>query len=275
MKSISLAKTLEGDPASALLEVLDPEQNATFVDHYLDLEYDLSKGIIPLYFKFSSHYSRPLLDRMEVISLAGYTEEEKVAIANQYLVSKLLKRNGLEGQKIDMTNKAIAEVIRYYTRESGVRNLEREIATIFRKVARKHTKKIEQDLHNKEENKDKEYITIDLKDGDISEKITDKSVNKYLGPRKHRIGLQNEINEVGLCTGMAWTEVGGDLLVTEVAVFKGKGKLTITGKLGEVMQESAQAALSYVRSRADFLNLDSDFNEKNDIHIHVPEGSIP
>ena len=135
--------------------------------------------------------------------------------------------------------------------------------------------KIEQELHKKEENKDKEFNLIDLKPGDISEKITEKSVNKYLGPRKHRIGLQNEINEVGLCTGMAWTEVGGDLLVTEVAVFKGKGKLTITGKLGEVMQESAQAALSYVRSRADFLNLDTDFNEKNDIHIHVPEGAIP
>ena len=270
-----LSQDFRGDPASALLEVLDPEQNATFVDHYLDLEYDLSKVLFLCTSNSLHTIPRPLLDRMEVISLAGYTEEEKVAIANQYLVSKLLKRNGLEGQKIDMTNKAISEVIRYYTRESGVRNLEREIATIFRKVARKHTKKIEQDLHNKEENKDKEYITIDLKDGDISEKITDKSVNKYLGPRKHRIGLQNEINEVGLCTGMAWTEVGGDLLVTEVAVFKGKGKLTITGKLGEVMQESAQAALSYVRSRADFLNLDSDFNEKNDIHIHVPEGSIP
>ena len=270
-----LSQDFRGDPASALLEVLDPEQNSTFVDHYLDLEYDLSKVLFLWYLQFTS-YNSSSSTRQNGSDIVGWLYRRgKSRYCESVSCIETTQRNGLEGQNIEMTNKAISEVIRYYTRESGVRNLEREIATIFRKVARKHTKKIEQDLHKKEENKDKEYITIDLKKGDIKEKITDKSVNKYLGPRKHRIGLQNDTNEVGLCTGMAWTEVGGDLLVTEVAVFKGKGKLTITGKLGEVMQESAQAALSYVRSRADFLNLDSDFNEKNDIHIHVPEGSIP
>ena len=166
-------------------------------------------------------------------------------------------------------------MIRFYTRESGVRSLDREIASVFRKLARRHLKKIE--LKRKEDAKTDDPLKsqLELKDGDITEKITEKSINKYLGPRKFRIGLQNSVHEIGLCTGMAWTQVGGDLLVTEVAIVPGKGKLTITGKLGEVMQESAQAAFSYVRSRATFLNIDEEFYTKVDIHIHVPEGAIP
>lgn len=268
-----ISQDFRGDPSSALLEVLDPEQNASFVDHYLDLDYDLSKVLFIATANSLHSIPAPLLDRMEVISLAGYTEDEKLSIANQYLIPKQLKDNGLDGQDIQFIPKAIKEITRYYTRESGVRNLEREIATVFRKLARKHLKKIEE---AKKDDKDTPLKSrIELKKGDISEKVTEKSINKYLGPRKFRIGLQNTIHEVGLCTGMAWTQVGGDLLVSEVAIVPGKGKLTITGKLGEVMQESAQAALSYVRSRAVFLDIAEEFYTKVDIHIHVPEGAIP
>ncbi len=280
-----LSQDFRGDPSAALLEVLDPEQNHTFNDHYLDIDYDLSKVLFLATANSLHTIPRPLLDRMEVIYLAGYTEEEKLSIANQYLIPKTQKDNGLENQDLSFGVKAVQELIRYYTRESGVRNLEREISSVFRKVARKYMRKVEGDAHvelkaKEKDSKDSKDIkplkekVILVKD-QISEKITEKSVNKYLGPRKYRIGYQNSHNEIGMCTGMAWTEVGGDLLVCEVAVLPGNGKLNITGKLGSVMQESAQAALSYVRSRSKFLNIAEDFYTKVDIHIHVPEGAIP
>ncbi len=276
-----LSQDFRGDPSSALLEVLDPEQNHTFNDHYLDLDYDLSKVLFLATANSLHTIPRPLLDRMEVISLAGYTEEEKHSIANQYLVPKQLKENGLEHQDVQFGSKAIHELLRYYTRESGVRSLEREIASVCRKLARKHMKKFEEDAlaaaKAKNDGKDAGPLKdrLKLEPNSISEKVNEKSINKYLGPRKYRIGLQNDHHEVGICTGMAWTEVGGDLLVSEVAVVPGNGKLIITGKLGEVMQESAQAAFSYVRSRAKFLNIAEDFYTKVDLHIHVPEGAIP
>lgn len=270
-----LSQDFRGDPSAALLEVLDPQQNATFVDHYLDLDYDLSKVLFLATANSLHSIPGPLLDRMEVISLAGYTEEEKLSIANQYLVPKQIKDNGLDSQEVNFQPKAVRELIRYYTRESGVRGLEREVAAVLRKVARKHLKKFDEERKESKKSKSPSKEQTVLPENSIKEKITDKSVQKYLGPRKFRIGQQNTIHEIGLCTGMAWTQVGGDLLVSEVAVIPGKGKLTITGKLGEVMQESAQAALSYVRSRAAFLDIDEDFYTKVDIHIHVPEGAIP
>ncbi|NDE15192.1 endopeptidase La [bacterium] len=304
-----LSQDFRGDPASALLEVLDPEQNHTFNDHYLDLDFDLSKCLFLATANSLHTVPKPLLDRMEVISLSGYTEEEKLAIAQQYLVPKEIKENGLEKSNITFQPKALKEIISYYTREAGVRNLEREIGSVLRKVARKHLKKAAggTDVEENHEVEPAESLAEEgvpeakaefvdqrpdegagaRKTGEtevapapvpilvITETITDKSISKYLGPRRFRVGVQSSANEVGICTGLAWTEVGGDLLVTEVAILPGKGKLTITGKLGEVMQESAQAALSYVRSRASFLDLEPDFYQKIDIHIHVPEGAIP
>ncbi|MEY4630579.1 MAG: hypothetical protein RIQ81_699 [Pseudomonadota bacterium] len=298
-----LSQDFRGDPASALLEVLDPEQNHTFNDHYLDLDFDLSKCLFLATANSLHSIPKPLLDRMEVISLSGYTEEEKLAIAQQYLVPKEIRENGLEKSHITFQPKALKEIVSYYTREAGVRNLEREIGSVLRKVARKHLKKaaggVEQEdgveLESAEatgsaDESSSSYTEVPAKkesgqSGEapsepvptlvITETITEKSIAKYLGPRRFRVGIQGSSNEVGICTGLAWTEVGGDLLVTEVAILPGKGKLTITGKLGEVMQESAQAALSYVRSRASFLDLEPDFYQKIDIHIHVPEGAIP
>ena len=270
-----ISQDFRGDPSAALLEVLDPNQNSTFADHYLDLDYDLSKVLFLATANSLHSIPAPLLDRMEIISLAGYTEEEKLAISNQYLIPKQVKENGLDKQDVNFSPKAVRELIRYYTRESGVRSLEREIASVFRKVARKHLKRLEEDRKAKQKDDAPMRSGLSLSKNDIAEKITEKSINKYLGPRKFRIGLQNSEDEVGLCTGMAFTQVGGELLVTEVAIVPGKGKLTITGKLGEVMQESAQAAFSYVRSRAEFLSIAQDFYTKVDIHIHVPEGAIP
>ena len=282
-----LSQDFRGDPTSALLEVLDPEQNATFVDHYLDVDFDLSKVLFMATANSLHTISKPLLDRMEVIRLSGYTEEEKVNIAKQYLVPKQLKSNGLASTNVSMSVNGIREIVRYYTRESGVRNLEREIGSVFRKLARKHLEKYSKDNPetvaaaeapvSTKVAKEETVSNIDFKplNLDISETVTEKTVPKYLGARRFRIGTQNMHHEVGLCTGLAWTEVGGDLLVAEVSILPGKGKLTITGKLGEVMQESAQAALSYVRSRASFLGLEDDFYQKIDIHIHVPEGAIP
>lgn len=264
-----LAQDFRGDPASALLEVLDPEQNHNFSDHYLDLDYDLSKVLFMATANTMDTIPKPMLDRMELINLSGYTEEEKVAIATQYLVPKQLKANGLENQKVTVGPKAVRELVRYYTREAGVRSLEREIASVCRKVAKKHVTRI-----GKSRKKDSSQPT-QIPKNSINETVTDKGIHKLLGPRKFRIGLQNRHHEVGLCTGLAWTQVGGDILVTEVAILPGKGKLTLTGKLGEVMQESAQAAFSYVRSRSNFLGIADDFYEKVDIHIHVPEGGIP
>jgi len=281
-----LSNDNRGDPTSALLEVLDPAQNNSFVDHYLDLEYDLSNVLFLATANNLHTISRPLLDRMEVIQLAGYTEEEKCMIAKNYLVPKQLKSNGVDEKYVSVKPTALKEIVRYYTREAGVRNLEREIGAVLRKMARKHLEKFSKENPDKikEVSGKPEMKTtkggdqrLEFKKLDITyeEVITEKSVQKYLGPRRYRIGLQNDDHEIGLCTGLAWTEVGGDLLVAEVTVLPGNGKLTCTGKLGEVMQESAQAALSYVRSRADFLDLEDDFYSKIDIHIHVPEGAIP
>jgi len=258
-----LANDHRGDPASALLEVLDPEQNNAFVDHYLDLDYDLSKVLFMATANDLSTIPGPLRDRMEVIQLSGYTEEEKVSIATQYLVPKQIKANGLEKQKVVIGPKAVKELVRYYTREAGVRGLERKVGSLCRKVAKKHLAK----LTGKKARK--------IKAGEIVENVTDKAVQKYLGPRDFRIGLQNKQHEIGLCTGLAWTQVGGDILVIEVSVFPGKGKIQLTGKLGDVMQESAKAALTYVKSRAVFLGIPAKKFDELDIHIHVPEGATP
>lgn len=273
-----LGQDFRGDPASALLEVLDPEQNSNFADHYLDLDYDLSKCLFVATANSLHNVPKPLLDRMEIISIAGYTEEEKIQIAKQYLVPKQLHENGLEKKHhLRFQTQALRELVTYYTKEAGVRNLEREIGTICRKVARRHLTKREnqQNMPRVVTGQAAAVTKPEVCDFKIIETITVKSVQQYLGARKFRIGVQHTEHEVGMCTGMAWTEVGGDLLVCEVAVLPGKGKLTITGKLGEVMQESAQAALSYVRSRAQFLDLGTDFYQKMDIHIHIPEGAIP
>lgn len=284
-----VSQDFRGDPSSALLEVLDPEQNNSFNDHYLDLDFDLSRVLFLATANSFHTIPKPLLDRMELIQLSGYTEEEKAAIANQYLVPKQIRENGLENKGVTFLPIAVKELIQYYTREAGVRSLERSLASVCRKIARKNLQK----FHNEKSAKDKEpeTETTNSKDSKIkkasketvtfpkdfkfNEKINEKSIQKYLGPRKYRIGLQTSHDEVGLCTGLAWTEVGGDILMTEVAILPGKGKLSLTGKLGEVMQESAQAALSYVRSRAKFLKLDDEFYTKVELHIHVPEGGIP
>ncbi len=271
-----MASDHRGDPASALLEVLDPAQNNTFNDHYLDLDYDLSKVLFIATANSSHSIPGPLLDRMEVIRLSGYTEDEKFEIARQYLVPKAVKDNGLDGPKSHVQFKptSIRELTAHYTREAGVRSLEREISNVCRKIAKKAvTKASPPKSEGGSEAPNKKKLTPG--DIEISESVTENSIQKYLGPRRFRVGAQNKADEVGICTGLAWTEVGGDLLAAEVNVLPGKGKLTITGKLGEVMQESAQAALSYVRSRAGFLGLEDDFYQKVDLHIHIPEGAIP
>ena len=249
-----MSADFRGDPASALLEVLDPEQNHTFNDHYLDLDYDLSR-IMFITTANTLHSIPPALqDRMEIIRIPGYTEVEKLEIAKGFLVPKQLEANGLIDYKIDFSEGGILTMIRLYTREAGVRNLEREIASICRKVAR-------QILQSPEKNN--------------SVKITSRSIQKYLGVPRFRYGRVEEEERIGLANGLAWTDAGGELLTTEVAVMPGKGKLIVTGKLGDVMQESAHAALSYVRSRSEQLRLEKDFYQKVDIHIHVPEGAIP
>jgi ATP-dependent Lon protease len=284
-----LSNDYRGDPSSALLEVLDPAQNHTFNDHYLDLDYDLSQVLFMATANTMHTIPGPLRDRMEVIHLSGYTEIEKINIAKQYLVPKQLKENGLAGQPVVFTPGALKDIVNFYTKESGVRNLDREIANICRKVARKAIDDMRpKDKAKKSKDSDSSEAVakptapldaatlVQLKQAlKVEENINEKSVVKYLGPHKFRIASQGQHDEIGICTGLAWTEVGGDLLAVEVNILPGKGKLTITGKLGEVMQESAQAAMSYVRSRAGFLGLDDDFYQKIDIHIHVPEGAIP
>jgi len=249
-----MSTDFRGDPSAALLEVLDPEQNHTFGDHYLDLDYDLSHVMFICTANVLHQIPRPLQDRMEIITIPGYIESEKLEIAKNYLVPKQLEANGLKPENVDFQDSGLLEIIRHYTRESGVRSLEREIASVCRKVAREVVK---EGAEHKQA------------------KVNAAVVRKYLGVPRFRFGKAEEQNRVGVCTGLAYTEVGGELLQTEVAVTPGKGKLQVTGRLGEVMQESANAALSYIRSRAKQLGLTSDFYSKVDIHIHVPEGGTP
>jgi len=242
-----------GDPSAALLEVLDPEQNFSFNDHYLDVDYDLSDILFITTANNLHGIPLPLQDRMEIIRLPGYAEYDKLRIAKGFLVPKQTEANGLTEENIQFTTNAIGTIIRRYTREAGVRNLEREIASVCRKVAREVTKD----------------------DGKKSLKITAQSIQKYLGVHRFRYGQLEEKDEIGMATGLAWTHVGGELLSIETVIMPGKGKLTVTGKLGDVMQESAHAALSYVRSRAGRLGLKKHFYKKVDIHVHVPEGATP
>ncbi len=249
-----MAMDFRGDPSSALLEVLDPEQNHAFSDHYLEVDYDLS-DVMFVATANTLNIPPPLLDRMEVIRLSGYTEDEKVNIATRYLVPKQLKNNGLKENELHLSEKTIRDIVRYYSREAGVRNLEREIAKICRKVTKELLL-----------NKDKAEKMIS---------VTPKSLEKYLGVQRFRYGTAEQSNQVGQVTGLAWTEVGGELLTIEATIVPGKGKLTITGKLGDVMQESIQAAMSVVRARAAKLGIMPDFYQKHDFHLHVPEGATP
>jgi ATP-dependent Lon protease len=237
-----------------MLEVLDPEQNHTFNDHYLEVDYDLS-DVMFVATSNSMNIPGPLLDRMEVIRIPGYTEDEKLNIAMKYLIPLEITSNGLKEDEIELDESAIRDIIRYYTREAGVRSLKREISKVCRKVVKNIL------LQTSEE---KETI-----------KVTSENLDKYLGVRRFRYGLAEEKDQVGQVTGLAWTEVGGDLLTIETAVVPGKGKHTVTGQLGDVMKESIQAAMSVVRSRSKVLGIDPEFYEKKDVHIHVPEGAIP
>ena len=248
-----MSMDFRGDPSSALLEVLDPEQNNSFLDHYLDVEYDLSNVMFICTANVLHTIPQALRDRMEVLQLAGYTEQEKVEIAKRFLAPKAVENAGLTSANLTFADDAVSTLIQRYTREAGVRSLEREISSVCRKVARK--------------------VVVDGKG--FSEHLTAEKVTDYLGVPRFRPSMAEEQNEIGIATGLAWTEVGGELLTTECTLMNGKGKLTLTGKLGDVMQESAQAALSYVRSRAADLGLAEDFHSKLDIHIHVPEGAIP
>ncbi len=248
-----MSMDFRGDPSAALLEVLDPEQNNTFMDHYLDVEYDLSKVFFITTANVIHTIPQPLQDRMEILRLSGYTEQEKLEIAKRFLIRKQREATGLKPENLAITDEAIIEIIRSYTREAGVRNLEREIANICRKVARKVVK-------------EGKALQVTIGKDDLKD---------YLGVVKFRDTKSEEKNEVGLATGLAWTEVGGQILHIEATTMPGRGKLILTGKLGDVMQESGQAAMSYVRSRASRFGLDSDFYRRLDIHIHLPEGSIP
>ena len=248
-----MASDFRGDPASALLEVLDPEQNTAFQDHYLDVEYDLSQVLFVATANVLHTIPGPLQDRMEIIRLHGYTELEKLEIAKQYLLKKQREGAGLTDSQISFEDEALRQIIRGYTREAGVRNLEREIGNVARKVARRVVKN----------------------GAEHSEMVTGQNLSDLLGVAKFRDSFAEETSEVGLVTGLAWTEVGGTILQTEVQVLDGRGKLTTTGQLGDVMQESAQAALSYIRSRSNHLGLKKDFYRNVDIHVHVPEGAIP
>ena len=257
-----MSMDFRGDPSSALLEVLDPEQNHTFNDHYLEVDFDLSE-VMFIATANSLNIPGPLLDRMEVIRIPGYTEEEKINIAQRYLMSKQVKANGLRPEEIHVAESAIRDMIRYYSRESGVRNLERELAKICRKVVKELTLAADK---SKATGK-----TVKRSKANI----TSKNLEHYLGVRKFTYGRAEQQNEVGLVTGLAWTQVGGDLLSIEATVVPGKGKLIHTGQLGDVMQESIHAALSVVRARADRLGIDPEFHQKHDLHIHVPEGATP
>jgi ATP-dependent Lon protease len=248
-----MASDFRGDPASALLEVLDPEQNTSFQDHYLDVEYDLSNVLFVATANVLHTIPGALQDRMEILRLHGYTELEKLEIAKQYLVRKQREGTGLTEEQVVFEDDALRGIIRGYTREAGVRNLEREIGNVCRKVARKV---VESGSNHRE-------------------LLTGENLSNLLGVEKFRDSQVQEKSEIGLVTGLAWTEVGGTILQTEVQILDGKGKLTTTGQLGDVMQESAQAALSYIRSRSQYLGLSKEFYRHVDIHVHVPEGAIP
>ena len=247
-----MAMDFRGDPASALLEVLDPEQNSLFNDHYLEVDYDLSE-VMFVTTANSLNIPAPLLDRMEVIRLSGYTEDEKVNIAKNYLIEKQMAQNGLKNDEIAIRDSVIRDIIRYYTREAGVRNLDREIANICRKIVKR----------------------ILLKPSEKKVTVTPKKLESLLGVKHYRYGMMEEENRIGQVTGLAWTEVGGELLTIETAIVDGKGKITRTGKLGDVMQESIEAAMTVVRSRSELLGIDHEFYKEHDFHIHVPEGATP
>jgi len=248
-----MSMDFRGDPSAALLEVLDPEQNTTFQDHYLDVEYDLSNVMFICTANVLHTIPQALRDRMEVLQLAGYTEVEKVEIGKRYLVPKAVEGSGLTDKQITFSPDALQTIIQRYTREAGVRSLEREINSVCRKVARK----------------------VVTEGAQTFEEITPDKITQFLGVPRFRPSMAEEQNEVGVATGLAWTEVGGEILVTEATLMPGRGRLTLTGKLGDVMQESAQAAMSYVRSRAEELGIPKDFNRKLDVHVHIPEGAIP
>ncbi|TAK56241.1 MAG: endopeptidase La [Gammaproteobacteria bacterium] len=247
-----MSMDFRGDPSSALLEVLDPEQNSAFADHYLEVDFDLSE-VMFVCTANTLNIPAPLLDRMEVIRLPGYTEDEKQNITRRYLLPKQMRQNGLRQEELEVSDEAILDIIRYYTRESGVRNVERETARICRKAVKQ--------------------LLLDPSLGRVA--VTADNVDKFLGVRRFRFGRAEELNRIGQVTGLAWTEVGGELLTIEAAVVPGKGRLLYTGHLGEVMQESIQAALTVVRSRAEALGLAVDFHQKLDVHVHVPEGATP
>lgn len=247
-----MSMDFRGDPSAALLEVLDPNQNNTFSDHYIEIPFDLSKVMFVTTANAVHNIPRPLLDRMEVIYISGYTELEKEQISKSYLIPKQLKEHGLTKEQLQIQGAATLKLIRHYTREAGVRNLERTIGTLCRKAAKQ--------------------IVSGKKNKVV---ITAKNLEEYLGPEKFRYGRAEETDQVGMATGLAWTETGGDTLSVEVSLLPGKGKMTLTGQLGDVMKESAQAAFSFIRSRAEALNIDPDFHEKMDVHVHVPEGAIP
>jgi ATP-dependent Lon protease len=248
-----MSTDFRGDPSSALLEVLDPEQNNSFADHFLDVDYDLSQVLFVATANSLQAIPRPLHDRLEVIRVEGYSEEEKLHIARRYLLGKQTKAHGLTEMEIRFSDRAIYEIIRSYTRESGVRSLDRNIAAVMRKLAR-----------------------MSLVDHSATRfTVGERQIRKFLGVQQYQHGSREEQDQVGIATGLAWTETGGELLTIEVTTLPGQGKLMITGQLGDVMQESAQAALSYIRSRWQELQLDEDFYSKLDIHIHVPEGAVP
>jgi ATP-dependent Lon protease len=249
-----MSTDFRGDPSSALLEVLDPEQNMAFGDHYLDLDYDLSKIFFITTANSLHGIPLPLQDRMEIITLPGYLETEKVHIAKNFLLPKQIQEHGLQDENMHLSQGALLEIIRGYTRESGVRSLEREIAAICRKVARR---------------------LVESQETEKQVRVSKNSLSTYLGIPRFRHGALEDSPQIGVTTGLAYTQTGGDLLMVEVALMSGTGKIQITGKLGEIMQESAKAALSYVRSRAELLGLKLDFYKEIDVHVHVPEGATP
>jgi ATP-dependent Lon protease len=254
-----MSSDFRGDPASALLEVLDPEQNDTFRDHYMDVQYDLSEVMFITTANTRVTIPPALQDRMEIIELPGYTEYEKHKIANLFLISKQLKEHGLSNRSIEVSDEAISEIIQRYTREAGVRNLEREITSICRKVA-------------------KQIVKDEAKDGDGEDEhihVNTENLSEYLGPPKFTRTKAEEQDEVGVATGLVWTQVGGDIVAVEATTMAGEGKLSMTGQLQEIMRESVQTAVAYIRSRADSFRIPPNFFEKHDIHIHVPEGAVP